>query len=98
MVMDGPYSIPGVRTVPIQLSFERAWRWCILATLRDLRCSVRRNRTISLPNTRRLYLRRFNELCSAHGLAEMCPERVRQESLGSIFLQQHYQSQVSRLQ
>jgi len=96
--MDGTSSIPGVRAVPVQLSFERAWRWCILATLRDLRLSAGRSRTISLPNARRLFLRRFNELCSAHGLVEACPERRRQESLGSLFIQQHYQSQVSRLQ
>jgi hypothetical protein len=89
-------SNPGVRAVPVHLLFERAWRWCILATLRDLRHSVRRSRTISLPNTRRLFLRRFNELCRAQGLGEICPKRFRQQELGALFIQQHYQSEISR--
>jgi hypothetical protein len=44
---------------PEGLSPERAWRWCMLRTLRDMRLAVRRGRAISRPNARRLIQRRW---------------------------------------
>lgn len=41
------------------LSRERAQRWAMARTLRDLRISVRRRRPISLPNVLRLLQRRL---------------------------------------
>jgi len=39
---------------------DRAWRWCIVRTLRDLRLSIRRGRPISRPNLERLFCRRWH--------------------------------------
>ena len=38
---------------------DRAWRWCIERTLRDLELSVRRGRPITRPNLERLFCRRW---------------------------------------
>jgi len=45
--------------VPHGLSPDRAWCWCILSTLRDMRLSARRGRPISLFNAERLFCRRW---------------------------------------
>ena len=90
-------TVPGVRIVPAQLPLERGWRWCLLTTIRDLRLSSCRQRTLSLPNTRRLYLRRFNELCAAQCIAEGNSLREHYSALGEAFLQQHYRAQIARL-
>lgn len=92
-----PLIVPGIRVVPAQLPLERAWRWCVLSTIRDLRLSSCRQRTISLPNARRLYLRRFTELCTAQRIAEGNPQREHYAGMGATFLQQHYSSQKARL-
>ena len=88
--------ITGIRTIPTALSFERSWRWCILATIRDLRLSVARGRTMSLPNTRRLFLRRFHDVCSQVGVSAESPMRARHAALGVEFLDQNYPTQAGR--
>jgi len=37
---------------------DRLWRYCLLATLHDLKCSVQRRQPISLPNLLRMFRRR----------------------------------------
>lgn len=59
---------PRVR-VPVYLPLPRAWRWCLLATIRDQRLAARRGRAISFPNLRRLLLRRWAEVCVANDLS-----------------------------
>lgn len=43
---------------PVFRSFERAWRWSVLRTIRDQQLAERRCRPISEPNARRLRMRR----------------------------------------
>ncbi len=45
--------------VSVGLLPERAWRWCLLRTLRDMRLAARRGRPISRPNAERLFCRRW---------------------------------------
>jgi len=94
--MEGTPTSLGVRAEPWHLSFERAWKWCVLTTLHDLRLSVRRRRTVSLPNTRRLFLRRFNDLCRHRHLPESSSACQRQERLGVLFIQQQYAAEAGR--
>ena len=54
--------------VPTGLSPERARRWCVLASLRTLRLSVQRGRTMSLPNLLRLYRRQWAEVAAELGV------------------------------
>ncbi len=51
--------------VPAGLSPERAWRWCVLQTWRDMKRAARGGRPISLPNAERLFSRRWWRACTA---------------------------------
>ena len=84
------------RTMGPRLPSERAWRWCVLATLRDLRLGCAGGRAMSLPNTRRVFLRRFGDVC--HGISRKCPPETRRhwERLGGAFIRQQYARQVAR--
>ncbi|MEX0885838.1 MAG: hypothetical protein WD009_05300 [Phycisphaeraceae bacterium] len=42
-----------------EMAAERAWRWCLLATLRDVRRAAARGRAMSRPSAERLFLRRW---------------------------------------
>jgi hypothetical protein len=42
---------------------QRALNRCVTRTLGDLRRSIKRNRTISLPTLLRLFSRRWEEMC-----------------------------------
>lgn len=53
--------------VPVQLSRERAIRWCVKRTRLDYQRSLRRNRPISPPAVRRLLERRWNRI---HGQSQ----------------------------
>jgi hypothetical protein len=92
--MDGRMMTTGVRTIPTGLPFGRAWRWCVLSTIRDLRRSAARRRTMSLPNTRRLFLRRFHDVCNACGISEDSTLRSGHAVLGATFLADSYRAQV----
>lgn len=48
--------------VPRGLSPERAWRWCLLRTLRDMRLAALRGRPISRSNAERLLRRRWRQI------------------------------------
>ena len=80
----------GVRRVPVHLPLERAWRWCVLATVRDLRLSRHRHGAMSLPNTQRLFRRRWAEVCHAHGLADTDSYCGEQQRLGNQFIREVY--------
>jgi len=55
--MDGPWS-PKAARVPLDLTPERARRWCLMKTLHDARIAKHRGRPITRPNLRRLLMRR----------------------------------------
>jgi len=56
--MDGIWPMDAAR-VPADLPPDRAWRWCLLRTLRDARLAAHRGRPISRPNLERLFYRRW---------------------------------------
>ena len=56
--MDAPGPMD-TRYVPKGMDPDRAYRWCLARTTRDLRQSVNRGRAISLPTLRRLFTRRW---------------------------------------
>lgn len=60
--------------VPCNLTLDRAWRWCIQATLRDMRMAGQRHREMSQPNLRRLFTRRWSDTCRLYDIAEDSPE------------------------
>lgn len=88
---EGPRTI-----VPVHLPMERAWRWCIAATLRDLRISIARNRVISLPNVRRLYHRRWTEVCWANDLPDASPSAVSRQPQGAAAIASGYVRELRR--
>ena len=47
------------RHIPKGMHLDRAYRWCLARTTRDLRESIRRRRPITLPSLRRLFTRRW---------------------------------------
>lgn len=52
--------------VPRGLPPQRGYRWCVLRTLRDVHRAAERGHAISLPNTLRLFSRRW------HRTARLC--------------------------
>jgi hypothetical protein len=70
--VEGRRAEPGVEgwsaeaaRVPAGLSAERAWRWCVLQTWRDMTRAARGGRPISLPNAERLFCRRWWRVAAA---------------------------------
>ena len=57
------------RHIPEGMPPDRAYRWCLARTTRDLRQSVRRGKVISLPSLCRLFTRRWQNV-----LRQCCPE------------------------
>lgn len=53
--------------VPVGLPPLRAWRWCVLRTLRDGRLAQRRGRPLSRPNLERLFCRRWSRVVHSSG-------------------------------
>ena len=52
----------GRRGVPRGLSANRAWRWCVLRTLRDAKLAQRKGRPIARHHLERLFARRWHEV------------------------------------
>lgn len=89
----------GRRTfVPTHLPLKRAWRWCIAASLRDLRVSVRRGRVISLPGLRRLFLRRWAMVCWANEIGSDSPTAIAAREIAMTALRRRYPTEVQQRQ
>ena len=56
--MDATWPTDAAR-VPAGLTPARAWRWCVLRTLRDARLAAARGRPMSQRNAERLFRRRW---------------------------------------
>ena len=80
--------------VPCNMTLDRAWRWCVLATLRELRVMRGRGRDLAWNNLRRLFMRRWADTCSLYDLADDAAERgslceMGLVALGEAALQEH---------
>ena len=62
--------------VPTHLPLQRAWRWCVLATLRDGQLSHRQDRPIPTSCLRRLIYRRWANLCWAKNIQPDNPHAI----------------------
>jgi len=49
----------GRREAPAGLSAQRAWKWCLLRTVRDARLGRKRDRPIAAHHLERLFVRRW---------------------------------------
>jgi hypothetical protein len=56
--MPGTWPVDAL-AVPAHLPAERAWRWCLMRTLRDVRLARRRGGWISCSMAERLFNRRW---------------------------------------
>jgi len=82
--------------VPRGLDPQRAWRWCLLVTLRDALRARRRQREISMPNMERMFCRRWARVAGRcapavggrryHTWARRGRELLRSDRLGHVRL------------
>lgn len=82
--------------VPCSLSLPRAWKWCVLATMRDLRKSAAHGYAISLPNLRRLYIRRWADACYLHDLSIDTPKAMELCAVGRRYVVENYGQEMNR--
>lgn len=82
--------------VPCSLSLPRAWKWCVMATMRDLRESAARGYAISLPNLRRLFVRRWTDTCYLHDLRMDSPKAMELCAVGRRYVAERYGKELSR--
>jgi hypothetical protein len=87
--MDAPGPMNPSHT-PTGLSPQRARRWCVVRTLRDLRSSVRRGKPITLPNLLRLFDRRWHRI-SMMTHARLAPrDPMKEGDAGRRYLRDYY--------
>ena len=67
------------RHIPKGMPPDRAYRWCLARTTRDLRESIRRHRPIALPSLRRLFTRRWWNVSQ-----QCCPEPDRRTEKAGV--------------
>jgi hypothetical protein len=60
--VDRPAWKLGRHEVPAGLSADRAWRWCVLRTVRDARLARQKGRPIAMHHLARLFSRRWHQL------------------------------------
>ena len=82
--------------VPCNLSLPRAWKWCVMATTRDLRVSAARGYAISLPNLRRLFIRRWADACYLHDLSMDAPKAMELCGVGRRYIAERYAKELNR--
>ncbi|GEM_PF-3750335 len=82
--------------VPCNLSLPRAWKWCVMATTRDLRSSAARGYAISLPNLRRLFVRRWADTCYLHDLPMDSPKAMELCGAGRRYIAERYGHELNR--
>lgn len=76
--------------VPVHLPMARAWRWCVMATLRDMRLASAYRGHISLPNYRRLFIRRWATVCWAYELAHEDPITLSARADGIAYVTKYH--------
>lgn len=77
--MDAGWPTEAAR-VPEGLSPERAWRWCVLRTIRDGRLAVARGQWVSRRNLERLFCRRWWNMAVSLPGAEIAPNAARRRA------------------
>jgi hypothetical protein len=82
--------------VPCNLPLPRVWRWCVMATVRDLRSSMAGGYAISLPNLGRLFARRWADACELHDLPVEAPEAVERCRSGRRYIAEAYGEEMRR--
>ena len=82
--------------VPCSMTLDRAWRWCILASIRELRLAAQREREIAWPNMRRLFARRWADTCALYDLDQDSIEREELRQAGVSVLGEAYARAVRR--
>lgn len=82
--------------VPWNLSLPRAWKWCVMATMRDLRKSAASGYAISLPNLRRLYVRRWADACYLHDLPIDTAKAMELCAVGRRYVVENYGPEIDR--
>ena len=83
--------------VPCNMTLDRAWRWCILGSIRELRLAAGREREIAWPNMRRLFARRWADTCTLYDLGQDSIEREELRQVGVSVLGEAYARAVQRL-
>ncbi len=82
--------------VPCNLPLPRMWRWCVLATMRDLRASAAGGYAISLPNLGRLFARRWADACALQDVPLDVPEAVERCRAGRRHIAEAYAGELRR--
>jgi hypothetical protein len=67
-----------------------------MATMRDLRASAARGYAISLPNLRRLFVRRWADACYLHDLQADSPKAMEMCALGRRYVAERYGRELNR--
>jgi hypothetical protein len=71
--------------------------WCVKATMRDLRESTARGYAISLPNLRRLFVRRWADTCYLHDLQMDSSKAMEMCALGRRYVAERYAGELNRV-
>jgi hypothetical protein len=74
------------QAVPCTMTLDRAWRWCIQATMRELRLARYGRRDIGWHNLRRMFMRRWADTCRLYDIADDGTERAELSELGLTIL------------
>ena len=82
--------------VPCSMTLDRAWRWCILASIRELRLAARRRREIAWPNLRRLFARRWADTCSLYDIDQDSTDRADLREMGLAALAEAHARSIRR--
>lgn len=83
--------------VPCSMTLDRAWRWCILASIREVSIAARRGHEIAWPNLRRLFARRWADTCALYDLDQDSADRASLHESGIAVLGEAYTRAIGRI-